>query len=674
MFSFDVPTVAIGLVILGLCQLAHGYRSIRTIIRELPIVRRSWRALEALIILFAVCHIAFAIYLSTGGASPFALILALVFAAGGSFILIIGRVSRDSIGEAQRLILLTEEHSETTNDHRRLQTILDNAAEGIITFNDEGQIESCNRAAEFLLGYRQQYLQGRLVSEYIAAPVSDTDPLLQDGCALDQTIDRLAGEEMEMVLCNSSGARVPISANLSRILIDERQIYTALISDIRERKNMLDSLRTMAERDTTTRLFNRSYFQLKLEQAVSQCNTHRSVSVLCIDLDNFKMVNDVLGHAAGDSLLIDVARVLEEQVNEQCLVARYGGDEFTVLITDASLEQATELAEKLRQSFEKYLFVHEGREVDIGCSIGIARTAESGSSSDALLDRADTACHLAKRAGRNCVHVFQNDDQADPNIKTMDLGWSRRIKKALEEDRFVLAGQPIVNIVDGTIDGHEILVRLRETDGSLIMPNAFLPTAIRLGLASSIDKWVVKRAIELLSVRRRSNPNARFAINLSAQTLGDFSICDLIEEALARTGLAPEALTFEVAETYAITDMKVAGRLLTRLRKTGCRTALNDFGSGLSSFAYLRDLPVDLVKIDGRFVRKMATNDVDVSIVNAINDVVHASGMQTVVEYMEDGQSLELLETMGVDYVQGYHFGKPALLGEYTDQQDRDAA
>jgi len=442
--AFDIGTIAIGLVLFGLCLLAAGYRFIRTIIRELPTVRRSWRALSALIIIAASGYLLFVVYLATHDASLHTLILSLVFATGASFVFIIGRVSRDSIGEAQRLVLLTEEHSVTSSDRLRLQTILDNAAEGIITFNDKGHIELCNRAAEALLGYRQPYLQGREISDFITSLGSETLPVLKASDEFNEYIDDLAGEEVELLARDADSLNVAISARFSRILIGSKHMYTALVSDIRDRQNMLDRLRTMAERDTTTNLFNRSYFQSQLEQAMALCNTHRAMSLLCIDLDNFKMVNDVLGHAAGDILLIDVARVLEDQLDNRCLIARYGGDEFTVLVKNVAKEQVTELAEDLRQSFENYLFSHDGREVDIGCSIGVAYIAESGFSADDLLDRADTACQLAKQAGRNQVHLFHADDQSDPDLKRLDLGWSKRIKQAIEEDRLVLAGQPIV--------------------------------------------------------------------------------------------------------------------------------------------------------------------------------------------------------------------------------------
>lgn len=658
---------------LGICQLAAGFCCTRTIIRELPAKPRSWQLLSTLILMFAVGYALFAIYVSRGNFTSFTLIISLIFAAGGSFVFIVARLSRESIGEARRLASLEQENTRITNARRRLQTILDNAAEGVVTFNGVGQIESCNRATEELLGYRQNELVDQQISQFIKNG-PDESLMLQPGRILNEQIATLAGQEAEMVACHASGREFALSVRISRIILDEEELFTALVSDISERKNMLDRLRVMAERDTTTSLYNRSYFQNQLEIALTCCDARRPVSLLYIDLDNFKMVNDVLGHAAGDGLLVEVGDMLTENLPENSVLARFGGDEFTALLPEVSVEAVVDLAEGLRENFVNYQFRRNGKQIDIGCSIGVSSFSESDSSAEQLMAQADMACHMAKRAGRNRVHLFEAEDQRDIETMALDIGWSRRIKQAIQNDQFILAGQPIMNISEAVVDCHEILLRMVDNDGSVIMPNAFMPAAERLGLASAIDKWVVDHAMELLADRRVNDKTARFSINLSAQTLSDETVWDLIESKLHETGLDPAALTFEVTETTAITNMKVAERLLNKLRGVGCHTALDDFGSGLCSFGYLRDLPVDVVKIDGRFVREMAINDVDVSIVNAINEVVHASGMLTVAEFVEDQAGLAMLQTIGVDFAQGYHLGEPVIFTDYEQCEKHRAA
>ena len=481
---------------------------------------------------------------------------------------------------------------------------------------------------------------------------------------LNTELERFISAEGEVVGRRNGGATFPMAIRLSAPTLDGEPLYTALLSDISEHKAMLDNLTAMAEHDGLTGLYNRTYFQQELDRVVDRARrTGRRYSLLYIDLDNFKFVNDTLGHAAGDRLLGEISKELLKRARKSDLVARFGGDEFTVLLYDIDPKLSVEVAESFHKKVSDYVFVHGGEAIQVGCSIGAVVIGAESTSAEEALSRADLSCHLAKRSGRNRIHLFNPADHADVATMTADMGWSRRIKHAIDNGRFALACQPIVSTQDRTLESFEVLIRMLDEDESLIMPEGFLATAERFGLANDIDRWVIVHSIDNLIEQRRTAPNTRYSINLSAQTLSDPSICDFIVEKLETSGLHPTALTFEITETAAIANMYVATKLLSRLQRIGCKIALDDFGSGMPSFAYLKDLPVDIVKIDGHFVKQLAESPVDQAIVKGMNDIVHALGKKTVAEFVENEESFRLLAAYGVDYAQGYYLGRPELKG-----------
>jgi len=426
---------------------------------------------------------------------------------------------------------------------------------------------------------------------------------------------------------------------------------------------MLEHLRAKTEHDDLTGIHNRSYFLDELARVVEHMRRADKVSTLLyIDLDNFKYVNDMLGHLAGDRLLIEVSELLRKRTRRSDLIARLGGDEFCMLLYDTRAEEAQSIAESFRKALAAYRFRQASEQVDVGCSIGVAMINTETRSAEEVLSRADFACLLAKRDGRNRVHIFDVKDELNVAALSLDMGWSRRIKDAIEHNRFVLAGQPIVDTRTLQTSTHEILIRLRDEHGILIKPSGFLPAAERFGLCADIDRWVIVNAIRMLAEQRRVSPGLHYSINLSGQTLSEPAVCDLIIHALRRYGLNPSALTFEVTETVAIANMALAETFLTKLREIGCSTALDDFGAGMSSFGYLRELPVDFVKIDGRFVRNLAGSVTDQAMVRAMNDIAHALGKKTIAEFVEDAVCFQLLREFGVDFAQGFHLGRPEVI------------
>jgi len=330
-----------------------------------------------------------------------------------------------------------------------------------------------------------------------------------------------------------------------------------------------------------------------------------------------------------------------------------------VLLSENNIDVVKNVAESFRKKLADYTLHYEGQAVDVGCSIGVAIIDSETKSTSEVMSQADVACHFAKRAGRNRVHVFNSEDANDVQTMSTDMSWSRRIKLALEKDQFLLTIQPIFDIETNEMNTYEVLIRMMDEDGSIIMPNAFLPTAERFGLAVDIDTWVIRNSIIYLSQIREFAPQTRFSVNLSAQSLSVPTITQTIPELLEQYHLDANALTFEVTETSTIANIGMAVTFLESLQRLGCLTSLDDFGSGMSSFTYLRELPVDIVKIDGKFVRDLTDSSVDQAIVKAMNEIAHALGKETVAEFVEDQSQLALLKKMGVDFAQGYYLGKP---------------
>jgi len=546
---------------------------------------------------------------------------------------------------------------------QRLHTILNNTAEGIITFDEQGVIEGFNQSAEKLFGWVEDEVIGMSIAQLISPEAHEIrDDYLEHFMRAE--IQRLIGHEGELAGRHKDGSSFPMAVKITGMQLENRQKYIAMVSNIGERKALMENLRKLAEHDGLTGLYNRSYFHGEMERVVER--VHRSevanCALLYIDLDHFKYVNDTLGHAAGDKLLIEVANILTRRARKSDLVVRLGGDEFTVLMYDTQLEHVKKVADSFRRQLADFNFNYEGQTVTIGCSIGVAVIEPSAQSPAEVMSRADLACHIAKRSGRNQVHLFAPDDAKDVTTMSLDMGWSRRIREAVEHNRFALACQPIVSTRTRETMLYEVLIRMLDDNGGLIMPGGFLPTAERFGLSLDIDRWVITNAIETLAEQREILPELCYTINLSAQTLNTPAICDLIQDKLRATGLDPAALIFEVTETAAISDLNAAVALLTRLRAIGCRTALDDFGSGMSSFAYLKELPVDIVKIDGRFVKHIATSAVDKAMVRAMNDIAHALGKETIAEFVEDEAAFQILIELGVDYGQGYHLGRPDMV------------
>lgn len=552
----------------------------------------------------------------------------------------------------------TEMREQVQARQQRLEIILDHAAEGILTFDTNGRIESINKAAKEVFGYAESELLDEDIQ--LIMPNVFSDPHTHPERFLAEKVHAMIGHEGEAIGQHKDGTRFPLAVKVSRITLRGHELFTALVADISERKALLNNLKIMAEHDGLTQLYNRSYFMQELERIVERARRDKQgYALLYLDLDNFKYVNDTLGHLAGDRLLIEVAQILKKRVRTSDLICRLGGDEFTVLLYNISATHALAVAELFRAALADYTFRHQGEQVRIGCSIGVAVLGAQANNGETILSQADIACSLAKRSGRNRVHLFEIEDEINVSKMSLDMGWSNRIKHAITDNRFALVCQPIVCTRSRQVEYYEVLVRLRDEQGGLILPSGFFPSAERFGLANDIDKWVITRAIGMLAAQRKQGHNLRYSINLSGSTLSEPGIAKFIQAQLTASGLDPAALMFEITETMAISDMSRAESLLSQLKSLGCAIALDDFGSGLSSFGYLKDLQVDMVKIDGRFVKNLGHNPVDQAMVKSMNEISHALGKKTIAEWVEDENAMQLLHAYGVDFAQGFHLGRP---------------
>ena len=553
---------------------------------------------------------------------------------------------------------------QVTSRQLRLESILDNAAEGIITIDEQGVIETFNNAAQRLFGLDNRQTIGKSIINLVSFP---EESAYDNFLSLCQSPVLAGGRhETTITVMRQDGSTFPMAIKANELEIEGRQLYTAIVEDIGDRIAMMEHLREMAEHDSLTGLYNRQYFLTELDRVVENIKrgSRRDFALLYIDLDNFKFVNDTLGHHAGDQVLVEVTAMLSQRNRKSDLLVRLGGDEFAILLYDAEEGHVLQAAEAHRKLLDDYVFKYDGSVIQVGCSIGVTLFGRQFISKEDLLVQADVACHIAKRSGRNRVHVYKSADKENMAAMTEDMGWAGKIKNAIENNQFRLACQPIMELKTGEVFRQEVLLRMLDDTGNLILPAGFLGSAERFGLMRAVDHWVVTNAIQYLGKQLQHNPLLHFSINLSAESLGDFSILETITNTLMKNEVPPTAVTFEITETIAIANLSTAVDFLTRLRNLGCQTALDDFGVGYSSFAYLKDLPVDFVKIDGSFVRDVHRDQLQLAMVRSMNDIAHAMGKYTVAEYVDNRDSMRILKEMGVDFIQGYHVGGPRLLDE----------
>jgi diguanylate cyclase (GGDEF)-like protein/PAS domain S-box-containing protein len=539
----------------------------------------------------------------------------------------------------------------------RYREMVETAYDLVWTMDTEGRLTYLNRACEDIYGYPSEFMLQHQLHEFRSP---DHPPLDRDAIT-----ELLLGEDsvqFETVhLDNESKPHfLSFSARSHKDTAGRVISISGTARDITEQKAFQHQLSYHAEHDPLTGMFNRHYFQEELERTVARvARNDADCALLFIDLDQFKYINDTLGHAAGDRLLVDVAALLSTHVREGDLLARFGGDEFTLLLYNISQQDVLRAADNFRTLCDNYRFTEDGKYYNISCSIGVAMIDNQVMSAEEVLSHADIACNIAKQQGRNRTNLY-NPADLDKADMAADMSWASQVREMLEHDRFQLVYQPIVSTGSGDVLDYEVLVRMVCDDGKIILPGGFMPAAERFGLIHSVDRWIVCRAIEHLGTLHANGHRVNFSINLSGKAFEDDGLLPLIQQSLDSSGLDPTWVTFEITETAAIANLAAAEDFITALKDIGCQFALDDFGSGFSSFAYLKHLPVDKLKIDGAFVKGMAHSTVDQAMVESMNQVAHALGKLTVAECVENEETLQILREMGIDRAQGHYIGRPS--------------
>ncbi len=453
-----------------------------------------------------------------------------------------------------------------------------------------------------------------------------------------------------------------MSITVSLIIIIQRRMLLMSEKEVLERRQAQEELTYLATHDSLTGLINRYEFERRVNVLLAAVDYKPKQHALCfMDLDQFKVINDTCGHTAGDELLRQITGVLQSKVRENDTLARLGGDEFGLLMQHCSLAQAHRVADSLRRIVKNFEFLWDEQNFRIGISIGLVEINDASTDLNDLLKQADAACYMAKDLGRNRIHEYRADD-LELAQRHGEMRWVTRINQALEQDRFCLYAQPIKPLGQGPGWIYELLVRMLDEQGQPIAPGEFLPAAERYGLIKNIDGWVVEHALRELA-RAEFMPDVELVtINLSGASLASRRFMHSIIEDLRAANISPQKICFEVTETAAIRNLQQAKVFINELKRAGCSFALDDFGSGLSSFGYLKILPVDFLKIDGLFVRDIVDDPIDLAMVKSINDIGQVMGMQTIAEFVEDDAILQQLQSLGVNYAQGFHIGRPLPL------------
>lgn len=530
------------------------------------------------------------------------------------------------------------------------QLLADNTREGVIFLDRQGQVLMCNATGSTLLGGSRQCIS-KPINQLLQA-------MSPDGyqCRVEEGLFER--------LCEGETCTVALSHGATDLyLIHSRALQSKnayAVAWLRKLNSPREAMLRSGGLDSLTGFSGRQAFENALSQAMERAQSGTSSGLLYIDLYHFKVINESCGNDGGDELLKQVAGIFVSCLRGKDMLARLGSDEFGVLLSDCSLSGASQMASRIVKKVESFRFRWSGQELAIGVSIGVVAINAEGESANQLLAAANASCNAAKKSGRNRIKVYHGDARIKARQETMQ--WLSRIQKAIAEDRFILYAQPIVAADDISKQHHsEVLLRMRDEQGALVNPGEFIPAAEQFGLMEELDRLVLRKVLAFMS---EQNSDEHYAVNVSGASLGDSKYCDYVCKMLDETGVDPARIQFEITETAAISSRRAAIEFMRELGSRGCKFFLDDFGRGQSSLAYLRDLPVHYIKIDGLFVKNMLRDAKDYAMVSTINHLAHVMDLQTVAEYVESEELRAALEKLGVDFVQGYLVSRPEPLEE----------
>ncbi|MBS0365643.1 MAG: EAL domain-containing protein [Proteobacteria bacterium] len=543
------------------------------------------------------------------------------------------------------------------------QITLQSIGDGVITTDASSTIDYINPVAEELTGWRLEDAMGRPVEEIFRAFHEETCEPLENPLTVSIRRIRPIKSVRPMLLIRRDGNELYVESTAAPIRGGGGNVAGGVLvfHDVSESRELNRRLSYHASHDLLTGLVNRREFEMRLERALKSAKAREASYALCyLDIDQFKIVNDSCGHGAGDALLGQVGALLKAKIRWRDTLSRLGGDEFGILLESCSLDEAMHTAETLRESVRNFRFTWEDRVFRLGASIGVVPITADNEDVASIISAADSACAAAKEAGRNRVHSFAEND-IELMRRRKEMQWAARINAALEEGRFELfrmAIQPLQRVETGA--HYELLLRMKDESGRIISPNDFIAAAERYNIAPAIDRWVIENAFRwLVSEADEREKLAQCSINLSGQSFGDDKFLPFVIEQFHKSGLDASKICFEITETAAVRSFSQANRFIQSLKELGCKFALDDFGAGLSSFGYLKHFPVDFLKIDGSFVREILRDPIDREMVRSINEIGHLTGKQTIAEFAENDEIIQMLRSLGVDYAQGYGIAQP---------------
>lgn len=555
-----------------------------------------------------------------------------------------------------------------------IRNLINSTSEGIIAVDNNMICTFVNHAAEVMTGWESKELIGKNIHEVLQHSHEDKTPFLDKYSFIRRAIKEhqtYQGDNQVMWHKNESCFPVQLSCNPIEDANSESGVVV-VFRDITHERSISRKVDYLASHDTLTGLINRHEFENRLQQAIYNIQIERSEHVICyIDLDQFKVVNDTCGHIAGDELLRQLGNLLQSKIRQGDTLARLGGDEFGILFLHCELEHAINNINAIQELISDYRFTWEQKTFAIGASIGVVTINRNTHDITQALSAADTACYIAKESGRNRIHIYSEDD-FDVAKRYSEMEWVSRIHEAIDSNGFMLNIQKIVPVASHSHNHHfEVLLTMRDSQRSPIPPGAFIPAAERYNLMTFIDRWVLKNTFEWLAQNRHQLHTLDLcAINLSGQTIGDPNFSNYLMDLFDEYNIPAEKICFEITETAAVANMSRASVIISELKKNGCRFSLDDFGSGMSSFSYLKNLPVDYLKIDGNFVKDITEDPIDRAMVQAITQVAQVMNLKTIAEFVEKPEIIDLLYTIGVDYAQGYAISKPITIEEFVWKLD----